>query len=579
MGNLDRWDACRRVGVEDEKTPMDEGAGHLVGTERFEVRHPDPRSHDRTTLANVDEPEEELPRRFSVGSIEVIEYRLGSHCKRSRDATDLVVVCDGDRVAGTHPEQFRHAVLEKGQRAGSVLDTSHDAFRDGSFDVHADPLCRPVHGLGKLLGTRRGQHDHPGLEDPTEPRELQRLAEEVGAKGDGHVDIVEISCPCDQVEEATGNRHIRHREDLFELVDKQDEVGTGGQRCCDVVQRRLAFDSEEVPRLRRHRHGDLLERSLEFLERLSSRIHSRDDPVLRSRQSTGTQRREETGTYDGGLPHPRRSDDSDNATVFQGGEELCYYAGSSEEVAGVGLDERRESLVRVPGRRVPMLGRSTQVREQHLEERGDGWEPIGRILTQGLHDGGDVGLDREVDRGVPTGEEFVGENTEGVHVACRRRPTVPHGLGDDVRGELQGGRVDVLFDRKPEEVGVPGFVEHDAVRSHRAVDDSERVSVRQAVPDLSQNAFRISVGDVEESATMEPVRHVGTLAVPPVVERRADVGIIHDRESLCVRLEVANEPGVGGSLPIDHLEQYLPADRRLVRQIERSDGSGSHRVP
>ena len=135
---------------------------------------------------------------------------------------------------------------------------------------------------------------------------------------------------------------LDERECLLELVDDEQKLRTvvgknalDGPEQTELVRRQLL--AQRGGRVYR----DPQKRGLELLEGICARRRHDDLPTA------GPNRRHEPGEHHRRLPAPARPDDGEEASVSHPLDQLRDQLLATEEVLGVGLQERVEPLVRV----------------------------------------------------------------------------------------------------------------------------------------------------------------------------------------------------------------------------------------
>ena len=184
-----------------------------------------------------------------------------------------------------------------------------------------------------------------------EARILERLVEEVGAKGGDHLEVhrVRSGRPDDHVEERPAllvGRDVG--VELLELVDHQHHRRSVRQPAHCIVQRQPT-GTESLDQARRLPGGHPGEGGGELVERADPREHVGDQPLFRAGRAPDLTAGHQSRPHHRRLPDPGGPDHHGEATRPHPLHQLVDQRVPTEEVGGVGLGEGAEPLVRVPG--------------------------------------------------------------------------------------------------------------------------------------------------------------------------------------------------------------------------------------
>jgi hypothetical protein len=275
---------------------------------------------------------------------------LGESRDGALDTAGLAVGRQSQGVVRPFLPELEQGGREQWQRARLSLHVADERVGELGLDAQPDPSRRQLDGSPQLRGLHRSDQYLVRAQLLGERRVHSKAAVEVCAQR-GHHDCASI-----RISRSAGERvgegsalHIRLacREELLELVDREEEACTSGQRVEGLGDRIL-----------RSRH----ERAAELLQRPFPGPQQQTPPTLAAWQHPSSQGRQETGTQDRRLATARGADDREETGADEAGHELGDEPLASEEVLGIDRLEGRETLERADplGRNARRGGRARE---------------------------------------------------------------------------------------------------------------------------------------------------------------------------------------------------------------------------
>ena len=360
MRDLDGRLPGRRVAIEREEPVATVGVdGRLhrarVDLDRRQLGERDPTARVRRPLAECHEPEEELADGFPAAGLSGRVQVLGAGGEGPADAPDLTVRLEREAPVVASIVELGERVLDERQGAGLLRDVRRDLRDERAVDLEARMLRRPDDRPLELLGRQGAEDLGARPEQLAHPRIAERPVVEVGAERGDHAHParrVRGRDPKALEEQRPVVLVLGERERLLELVDDHQELGAVGDDRIGHLEETSRSRLEATEEIRGGTHGDPHERVVELLERMVPGVHLGDEPGVGARDRAAADRRHQTGPDRRGLPAPARPDDGDEprrlTDVGKAIEQPLDERLPTEEVEGVGLEERPQALVRVP---------------------------------------------------------------------------------------------------------------------------------------------------------------------------------------------------------------------------------------
>ncbi len=287
--------------------------------------------------------------------------------------------------------------------------------------------------------------------------------------------------------------------------------------------------------------------------------HLADVPILSVAHRAASDRRDQSGSHDRGLPATARTHDREEArpglALAQPGNDAPNELAPSEEIGGVRLRERPKTLVRVaimPRGRPLACGRiagSPGCGQKFLRRRdvGPGIDALGELGQM---------------KGHGTREELLCDPDQILDVMLRIATLVDP-------------------DEEVSEVGVPVPIHEQVGRTDVTVGEALAMCEGERGGDL--------LYQVDDGSGLQPVaslhqcpkaptaqvpgHDVRTPRLPPVVVDRDDVRMLEGGDRLCLAFEATDERRVGGEVLVEDLDGDVSSDLRLDRSEHDPGGS------
>jgi len=317
-------------------------------------------------LPGLDQPREDAAGQGLLLVTEPGEDRVGVALQRALDAAALDVLGQrqvhrpaGGRLLGR--EQVLQGEAHQRQRPRLALHVVDNPFHQRRVDVGAGLQRGQGDGLAQVARLHRPHQLELPAHQPPQFRVGGAVGDEVGAQGD------EDDRPAARRGGGRGQLRDDGRagrlvaglgEDLFELVDQQDEalVGVVGQQHLDALVQRprvgLALPADMVARARPARRP--VDGRGQVLARIAARPRGRQQPRLALGQAVVAQGVEQPGTGHRRLAAARWPGQDDERLLPDPGQQVIDEAFAAEEELGVALLERLEA--EVGGAAVPDYG-------------------------------------------------------------------------------------------------------------------------------------------------------------------------------------------------------------------------------